>query len=265
MKKFLKVGVLLLILYLVWLLIVYIDSEHRESRTCKSENEEKHEVNSTFEEPQPSMGRNEFLPEDYPEELIELLQKNPETKEFVLDYPLKKNSYSRESLKELNEDEIPLLIQWDSRWGYYLYGDGMMGLTGCGPTSLSMVASFLLQDPELTPLYMADFATRKGYYSPGSGTSWELMARGAMELGLQVQVVSLSESLVKEYLRRGNPIICSMGPGEFTDKGHFIVLTGLENNKIKINDPNSRDRSSRLWEFGEIKSQIKNMWVYFKA
>lgn len=251
---------LIFALYLVWILIVYVDSR-RSGQSEEYINSEVCDKKAPELEPKPV----EFPKEEYPDELLELLQKNPETQEFVMNYPSKKNTFSREELKELNKSSIPLLLQWDERWGYYQYGDNVMGLTGCGPTCLSMVASFLFQNPEMTPLYMADYATNNGYCVPGSGTSWEFMSKGAMGLGLQVWEVPLMESRVKEYLRQGNPIICIMGPGKFTDNGHFIVLTGLENGKIKINDPNSKERSNQLWEFEEIKSQIRNMWVYFKA
>lgn len=137
-----------------------------------------------------------------------------------------------------------------------------MGLTGCGPTCLSMVASFLKQDPKLTPIYMADYAIRNGYCVSGSGTSWNFMSDGAREFGLQVQEIPLMKNRVYQYLQEGNPIICIMGPGEFTDNGHFIVLTEIEEGKIKINDPNSKSHSNSLWEFEEIESQIRNMWVY---
>ena len=53
-----------------------------------------------------------------------------------------------------------------------------------------------------------------------------------------------------------------MGPGDFTTTGHFIVMTGLtDNNKIMINDPNSKKNSKKLWEYDDIYEQIRNLWV----
>ncbi len=68
-----------------------------------------------------------------------------------------------------------------------------------------------------------------------------------------------------QYLKKGNPIICSMGPGDFTTAGHFIVLVGVEEGKIKVNDPNSKERSSKLWDYETLEPQIKNLWVFEKA
>lgn len=206
--------------------------------------------------------KHQFSISDYPEELLDLFRRNAETEEFVLNYPLKKDTFSTKKLEEGEQGEIPLLLQWDSRWGYYQYGDNVMGLTGCGPTCLSMVASYLLRNPELTPIYMANYAMENKYYVSSVGTSWEFMSEGATHLGLRVQEIPLIKNKIYNFLQKGCPIICNMGPGEFTEKGHFIVLSGLEDDRIKINDPNSREHSNRLWEFHELKSQIRNVWVF---
>ncbi len=204
-----------------------------------------------------------FSVEEYSDEMIELLEKNPETEDFVFNYPLKKGTYSTEALEEyLYQTQIPLFLQWDSRWGYYTYGDKPMGVTGCGPTCLSMVALHLLQNPQMTPQYVAEFSACNGFYVEGTGTAWALMTQGAAELGLYAREVSLDESLVLRYLAQGKPIICAMGRGDFTENGHFIVFVETEDGKISVNDPNSRIRSEELWNFDDIKYQIKNMWVY---
>ncbi len=209
---------------------------------------------------------NELSLDEYPPEIIKMLQKNPETEEFVINYPSLKGSYSTESLTEaLNQESVPLLMQWDSRWGYYEYSGSVMGVMGCGPVCLSMVGIHLLQNPDLTPIYIADYAVDNGYCVPGSGTSWELMSSGAAALGLHAEEVPLDENIVKDYLANGDPIICIMGKGIFTEDGHFIVMKGLEDDKIVINDPNSKARSEQLWKFADIQNQIRNMWVYKPA
>lgn len=200
---------------------------------------------------------------DYPDALWHAYEINPEMEEFVRNYPLKKGIYSKGNLNDyLGQAEVPLLLQWDSRWGYYSYGSSVMGVTGCGPTCLSMVALHLLQDASLTPIYMAEYALENGYYADGIGTAWNFMADGARSIGLNVQEVSLTERIVKRHLENGRPIICAMGKGDFTETGHFIVLIGVEDGKIRVNDPNSRVRSEKLWDFEEFQYQIKAMWAY---
>ena len=68
---------------------------------------------------------------DWPESLIKLLEKNPETEEYVLNYPFKKDLEPEIDLSDcLNESGVPLLIQWDERWGYTEYAGELMGLSG---------------------------------------------------------------------------------------------------------------------------------------
>ena len=198
----------------------------------------------------------------WPEKLIDLLERNPDTKEFVLNYPLKKELAPSVDLSEYkNSESVPLLFQWDERWGYTKYGNEIMGLSGCGPTCLSMVCIYLLNDTRYTPRYVADFAERNDYYVPGSGSAWTLISKGGEGLGLDVAEIPLDENRIIRNLEAGNPIICVMGPGDFTTTGHFIVMTGYADGKIKVNDPNSPTRSEMLWDFDRIKGQIRNLWV----
>lgn len=205
----------------------------------------------------------EGLPQSgWPEELLELLEKNPDAEEFVLNYPLKKDQNFEIDLSEYEHtDSVPLFFQWDERWGYTIYGSNVMGLTGCGPTCLSMVCVYLLQDATYTPRYIAEFAEENGYYVEGSGSAWTLISEGGETLGLEVTELPLNKNRIIKNLEQGNPIICIMGPGDFTTTGHFIVLAGCEDGKLVVNDPNSKTNSERLWSYEEIKGQIKNLWV----
>ncbi len=199
---------------------------------------------------------------DWPESLIALLERNPETAEFVLNYPLKKDLRPDIDLREyVNSSEVPLFLQWDERWGYSEYGGEMMGLSGCGPTCLSMVCVFIFNDPQYTPRYIADFAQQYGYCLPGNGSSWTLISEGGIKLGLDVIEIPLDENRIIRNLEVGNPIICVMGPGDFTSSGHFIVMTDYVDGKIKVNDPNSPARSQKLWDYDSMKGQIRNLWV----
>ncbi len=200
--------------------------------------------------------------EEYPDEILYLFVKNNETKQFVLDYPTKKNDMvSIDISGEVEEENVPLFLQWDERWGYAMYGDEIMAIDGCGPTCLSMVAVSILEDTSMNPYWMAQYSEEKGFVS-SNVTQWSLMSEGAMALGLDVTEIPLNEQRVADNLNVGNPIICIMGPGDFTTSGHFIVLTNYEDGMVTVNDPNSIARSKMEWSFEEISSQIRNLWVY---
>ena len=103
---------------------------------------------------------------------------------------------------------------------------------------------------------------QNGYYEGDAGTSWALMTEGAAQFGVYGEEMGLSEEAVFSSLENGNPIICSMSPGDFTTTGHFIVLVGIEDGKIRVNDPNSVKRSEKLWDYETLYPQISNLWVY---
>lgn len=200
---------------------------------------------------------------DYPASLIDLLERNPEAETFVLEYPL-----WEEKDWDLHEydgqESVPLFLQWDQRWGYEKYGSDCIGITGCGPTCLAMVGYYLTGDESFNPADVAAFAQSNGYYASGYGSSWTLISEGGEKLGLDVTEIPLVKQRMMDNLEVGNPIILAMGPGDFTTSGHYIVLVGVENGQFRVNDPNSRKNSEKLWSYEEIESQIRNIWVIRK-
>ena len=204
--------------------------------------------------------------EDWPEALTELMRKEPAAEPFVMSYPFMKDAKQEIDLSVYeNCTQVPHLLQWDMQWGYTQYGDNMLALNGGGPTCLSMVSIYVLQDTKYTPRYIATFSEENGYYLEGEGTSWSLISEGGIKLGMDVQEIPLVWNLIKEHLDAGNPIICIMGPGDFTDDGQFVVLTEAEEDMVKVLTPNSMTLSENLWSFAQIESQIQNLWVCKRA
>lgn len=198
---------------------------------------------------------------EYPESLIALLERNPETEEFVLNYPFRDQAAVETLDVDLTEG-VPLLMQWDTRWGYIQYGSDVVGITGCGPLCLAMAGYYVTGgDERFLPANVVEFAAENGYYSKGNGSSWTLISEGGVKLGLDVTEIPLVKKRIMDNLEAGNPIICAMGPGDFTSSGHYIVLVGTEDGKIKVNDPNSRANSGKLWTYEEMESQFRNLWV----
>ena len=198
----------------------------------------------------------------YPEELLELLTTNIETIEFVFDYPEKKDNLPATIVEEAKSGEIPLLLQWDERWGYQNYGDGMLAVNGCGPTALSMVIVGFTGNKQATPYQVAQYAEQNGYYVEGVGSSWSMMTDIGSHFGIQGREISLDKDNIQTELESGHPIICAMRPGDFTTTGHFIVLTGMKDGKICVHDPNSKKRSEKLWDYETLEGQINNLWSF---
>lgn len=197
---------------------------------------------------------------DYPEALLDSLSKDIDLLDFVVGYTENDRKVSKEDI-EIKEGEIPLLLQWDKRWGYDLYGENIIAISGCAPTSLAMVIQGLTKNP-VTPTEIANFSQDNGYYINGTGTSWSLITEGDKNYGVNASVIPLSKEKIYSELNQNHPIICSMREGDFTTQGHFIVLSKIENGKIKVNDPNSKKRSSMLWDYERLAPQIKNLWSF---
>ncbi len=196
---------------------------------------------------------------EYPQFIIDLYENNPETEEFVLNYPFRQEETV--DLSGYNTDTVPLFLQWDPMWGYTEYGSSILGVTGCGPACLVMAGYYLTGEERFTPDQIAAFSEDNGYYAPGYGTSWTLISEGAEELGLSVQELPLVKGRIVEALESGSPVILALGPRDFTSTGHFIVLAGMEDGLFRVNDPNSPLRSERLWSYEELEGQIRNIWV----
>jgi hypothetical protein len=194
----------------------------------------------------------------YPQSLIDLLERNPETQDFVLNYPFREDA--EYDLSEFDREEVPLFLQWDERWGYEKYGSDVIGITGCGPTCLAMVGYYLTGKDCFTPEQIAAFAQENDYYAQGYGSSWTLISKGAGQLGLTATELPLVKKKMVDALEAGNPIILAMGKGDFTENGHYIVLTAVEDGAFRVNDPNSKANSQKLWTYEELEHQIRNIW-----
>ncbi len=165
----------------------------------------------------------------------------------------------------VDEGEVPYLIQYDTRWGYHGYGSSVMGITGCGPTCLSMAAIGLTGDATLTPARIADYSESAGHYVPGAGTAWTLFTQGAAAFGLSGEAISTDAGEMRSRLDAGEIIIASMLPGDFTTSGHFIVIYDHGLFGFNVYDPNSVELSRRTWSFDSLEGQIAQLWSFRAA
>ena len=196
---------------------------------------------------------------EYPWEIIELYENNPETREFVLNYPFREKQDI--DLSGYDRETVPLFLQWDPMWGYEDYGASCIAVTGCGPTCLAMAGFYLTGEARFDPAQMAAFAEENGYYEAGYGSSWTLISEGASKLGLDAKELPLVKKKITDALAEGSPVILALSKGDFTSSGHYIVLTGWDGEAFTVNDPNSRIRSRQKWTYDRLEGQIRNIWA----
>lgn len=202
----------------------------------------------------------------YPDTLIDLVARNHETVDFVYSYKDREKYNNRKLSADINssyyvDGDVPLFLQWDRRWGYRIYGKEMIGLSGCGPTSLAMVIRHFDSDSTVNPYDVAKYSQDNGYVSADNFTSWKLFETGLSKYGLESQDVIPVEAKMKKALDDNKILIVSVKPGTFTERGHIIVIKGYnKNGDFLINDPNSIVNTNKTWSFDELKSEIRKIW-----
>lgn len=164
-------------------------------------------------------------------------------------------------------------MQNDPAWADFLYGgqDPMSGY-GCGPTALAIAAASLTHE-SITPIDTASWAADNGYYAPQNGSVHALIPDGARNYGLTIEILNTrTPDAFRLALSMDKLLVLLMGPGDFSDSGHFIVLYGYdENGDILVADPASPERSSKHWPADTLINQLlmtaKNggpVWVLSK-
>ena len=98
-----------------------------------------------------------------PDDIWEKVLKQPDTMEFASNfYYYGDSDLDMDISSDVTEGEVPLLLQWDKRWGYALYGGNYMGINGCAPTALTIVYAGLTGKTDVTPYDMAQYAVDNG-------------------------------------------------------------------------------------------------------
>lgn len=204
-----------------------------------------------------------FQGEETQKTLLELAAEEPMSYDFILGINERYPSETAQSyLQPVAVDEIPLLLQWDMRWGYTVYSSAPLGVSGCCPTALSMVYMGLTGRNDKTPYDMAMLARERGYETENLGTIAAFLVDCAPELGLYCEQFTPEAAMLTDYLKAGWPVIINVGKGDFTENGHFIVACGLTEDGVVVNDPYSPVRSSRTWPVETLVSQAMGMYAF---
>ena len=144
--------------------------------------------------------------------------------------------------------EVVYYNQLDDRYADEPYGTDDIGGYGCGPTSMAIVVSSLTNDT-VDPIEMAEWAYQNGYWCSKSGSYHSLIPGAAKAWCLPVDGCTASEPLrIVDALSQGKLVVALMTKGHFTSSGHFIVLRGIQDDKILVADPASYNRSQKAWD-----------------
>lgn len=202
--------------------------------------------------------------EEVTNKLVKLAVSDPEAVDYVVGFIDKYPQTEAQPYTEsVEKGTVPLLFQWDQRWGYLEYSSTTFGCTGCGPTTMSMVYMGLTGQNDMSPADMAELANKDGYETDNEGTLNQFFLSEAEPLGLTVRELDVTAEELTDALEDGMPVICNVGPGDFTLYGHFIVITGInEDDTLNINDPFSSVNSAETWDIDQVIGQTVALYAY---
>ena len=198
------------------------------------------------------LSANNLTKADYPAWLLRELDMEAENAQFILSYPLRYGVVHQVDMTGTETGKVPMLIQWDDRWGYNDYAGEILGISGAGPTCMSMVAFYLTGDMNATPAFFAAYAANNGYALERGGTDPSLFTEGAVQYGLKVTEVPNVKGAVEQYLKAGIPVVVQVGKGAFTETGSYIVLYGLDGENILLRDPASIKNSEKSHTWASV-------------
>lgn len=158
--------------------------------------------------------------------------------------------------------EMPLYNQMDYK--DVRYGAGTVATSGCGITSLAMVATYMTGHT----YYPDELA---GYFGGYNGNNIERMLNASDELQLPWRQAENWHVTLKALGEGKIAILLMNGRSMFSDSQHFIVATGLtEDGKVMINDPYGPNYGNPVLKDGftngftssQIATGYSSSWIY---
>ncbi len=194
--------------------------------------------------------------------------------DFITEFPVinvenapKSGRPSPELANQKRKEFVSIPLYYQTDYPDVLYGAGTIETSGCGITSMAMVASYLTGYT-----YMPD---ELAYYFGGRATNNIARLECAAEtMGIPYE---RPENWHHTYaaLKQGKCAIVLVGnPSEFTQGQHFIVLTGLtEDGKVLVNDPYEPNYTKWSLKEGfasgftdaQIMKGYQGAWVFDKS
>lgn len=192
--------------------------------------------------------------------MVDLAVNEPNAIKFVLTYPdADHTSGAYEDTVE--KGSYPLLFNWDSRWGNVDFGDGALGVTGSGPTSLAMAYMGLTGKTNQTPATIAKAIADAGADSGDTGMATSFFDKGISTVGLSITSMEVSKDNLHSILGNGSPALVQVKDDSLTASAHWILVIGYGNDgSLVVYDPTSSAVSSHSWDAGTISSSASALY-----
>ncbi len=164
-------------------------------------------------------------------------------------------------------------MQTDPRWKnkpYRVKGENAtIGGSGCGPSCAAMLIE-TLTGKSFTPEDACAWSVEHGYKALNQGTYYSYFPPQFQAFGIDCRQLngaslygnpsSAVHDKALDLLKQGWYLIACMGPGTWTNGGHFVVAW-WEDGKVRINDPASTKEARRNGDLQTFRSQVKYYWA----
>lgn len=166
-------------------------------------------------------------------------------------------TYAEMSLEKKNHKEYVgsyvYFNQTDEAWNH----SGLsIHSAGCGPSAIAVCITNLTSK-WVTPVDVASWGSQNGYYS-SAGSVHEGIPAMVEHFGLQCEGAGTDYEKIKAALKNGNFVIGLMGPGYFTNGGHFITLVEIDqDDQVTVADVGSRRRSQFKYALKDVIGESK--------
>ena len=150
--------------------------------------------------------------------------------------------------------KIPYIYQGSSSYYSYcfpVHTGSTMAANGCGIASTTMVLQYLT-GKNIKVQNVATWADRNGYFN-GIGSNLTIFNAAAQKWNVGNAKMTHNMQTVTKALKAGRPVISYQKAGLFTQKEHFIVLTGIDSKgRYHVNDPSHPQYRNRTFSASNI-------------
>ncbi|WP_304683721.1 hypothetical protein [Ileibacterium valens] len=203
----------------------------------------------------------------YPENLAKLAINDESLLAFVADYPNQKDKNLAETEVPVLEGDMTLINSLkaaDPRWGYLPFGNSLFAQSGAPETALSMVFSYLLEDPKYSPAYFALWAPEFGYDIEPVKENDNIFGGASYAFGVNYTPLPGYEAYVNDSLSQGSVVIAELAAQDGSDNNNFVVIPMAdENGNWVIYDPLSSELKKTVSP-DDIKEQLVNVYAFWR-
>ena len=260
-KRFIYAVLIFLVPTVISLVINEVDEENKYLTCYKEATTENIKYYRAREEAEK---KKEEEQKNIEKEKADLKRKQIENTRNVLSEQNKKKEEDKNnsSTPNINSGNTCIYFQGDYASHSYNSSCGSIASCGCGTTSTAVILCTMLKDPSYEPIRVTREVCKMGGCTSG-GSSMNVLIKYLNSKGLKTEAHDTHYSLgnfshakaktdIYNALRNNNMVL-------FHITRHFFVLSGLENDKIRIVQVGNKGQSQKTYTYEELKAMVESM------